>query len=266
MNNFLENIDLNNELSQIAEVANYLWQKNWAECNDGNISINVSKYFSPKDLIDIENGRYELKNHLPLLANNAFYLTGAGKKMRDVAKSPLDNGAIIVISQNGKSYDLISNENITPTSELISHLLIQNNFVCDKHNYRSVLHTHPTELIALSHCNSFTDETILNNTIWSMIPEARIVAKKGVGLVDYLVPGTIELAFATINKLCQYDLVIWQKHGALAIGESIADCFDLIDTVNKSAQIYLTARMANFTPIGLTENELDELEKSYLKG
>ena len=38
-------------------------------------------------------------------------------------------------------------------------------------------------------------------------------------------------------------MVFWEKHGILAVGEDLIECFDAIDTLSKSAQIYFSARM-----------------------
>ncbi len=255
---------LEDELSAIAEVAGYLWQKNWAECNGGNISVNLTNYIENKIFDFVDLNAIEIEQDIPALANNAIYITGAGKRMRDVAKSPLENGAIILISSDAKTYKIITNEQCKPSSELSSHLLIQEYFIKSGSAKRAILHTHPIELIALSHCCDLAEESRISKILCSMLPEAKIVAKCGVGFIDYILPGTNNLAIETLNKLKSYDIVIWQKHGAIAIGDSIIDCFDLIDTLNKSAQIYLTARNAGFEPIGLTDDELDEIEKKYL--
>ena len=70
---------------------------------------------------------------------------------------------------------------------------------------------------------------------------------------------TLDLARATIRRLEQHDVVFWEKHGILATGADIVDCFDVIDTLNKSAQIYLCAHQAGFEPEGMTRKQLDDL-------
>ena len=100
-----------------------------------------------------------------------------------------------------------------------------------------VLHTHPTELVALTHSRRFPRLDRITRTLWSMIPECRIIVPLGLGIVPYEIPGTLDLARATIRRLEQHDVVFWEKHGILATGADIVDCFDVIDTLNKSAQI-----------------------------
>jgi rhamnulose-1-phosphate aldolase len=43
----------------------------------------------------------------------------------------------------------------------------------------------------------------------------------------------------------------------------VIDCFDVIDTLNKSAQIYLCARQAGFEPEGMTTGQLEGLVPAF---
>jgi len=139
------------------------------------------------------------------------------------------------------------------------------------HNYlrdlgrdiKVVVHTHPTDLIGMTHYKPFLDSEKLTRTLWSMIPESRIIVPKGVGIVPYEIPGTLELALATIKQLEKHDVVFWEKHGILAVGEDIIECFDAIDTLSKSAQIYFHARMCGCEPEGMTDEQLDALVPAF---
>jgi rhamnulose-1-phosphate aldolase len=54
-------------------------------------------------------------------------------------------------------------------------------------------------------------------------------------------------------------VAVWQYHGCLAVGNDVIEAFDLIDTVNKAARIYLLCRAAGHRPDGLGPDELTEL-------
>ncbi len=255
---------ISDELNHIAEVAGFLWQRGWAEANGGNISVNLTHLMDriEMDLSEPEKTT-ELAEPLPGLANNLFYVTGAGQRMRDVAKSPLDFGALIRISKNGKQFQIASEKSVKPTSELPSHLSIHN-FLKAKGNHKSVvLHTHPTELIALTHCPPFDDAEKLSRILWSMIPETIVLAPRGLGIVPYILTGTTQLASETIRHLEKHDVVMWEKHGTLAVGDDIGHCFDLIDTLTKSAKIYLTAKTAGFEPQGLNDEQIKGLVEKF---
>lgn len=258
------NISLTAEIARIAEVAGYLWERGWAERNGGNISVNITSLMcqKEKELPPLASA-VTLKEPVKALAGDIFYVTGTGKRMRYVAKDPFANGSIIRISADGCSFEIIAEEAVPPTSELPSHLLMHNYLREQGRANRVVLHTHPTEIVGFTHCKPFLDAATLTRTMWSMIPECRIIIPKGIGIIPYEIPGTIELAHATIKELAKHDMVCWEKHGVLAVGEDIIECFDAIDTLNKSAQIYLVARTAGFEPEGMTDKQLDDLVPAF---
>ena len=116
MNSIIElNAGLKKQIDEIAEVAGYLWQRGWAERNGGNISVNVT------DLIPEEAKSFASLQHVKLpkafkiIANNYFYVTGTGKRMRYVATKPMENGAIIRLNEAGDAYDIIADQLVTPT-------------------------------------------------------------------------------------------------------------------------------------------------------
>ena len=260
----LFNREIQSELAKIAETAGFLWQRNWAEANGGNISVNLTRFADSKILeMPSQQSEVALAEEVQAIAGNIFYVTGTGKRMRDVARSPLEFGAIIRVTGDGKKYEIISEKAVKPTSELPSHLSIHNFLKTRNTGYNVVLHTHPTELIALTHCPPFLDSRYLSKMLWSMIPETRVLIPKGLGVVPYVLTGTAELAHATLKALEKYDVIMWEKHGCLAVGEDMLHCFDLIDTLSKSARIYLDARTAGFEPQGLSDEQLDELARAF---
>lgn len=252
------------EIGRIAEVAGYLWTKGWAERNGGNVSVNLTSLLSEEEKsLPALSASIPLQETMTSLGGHVFYVTGTGKRMRYVAQDPFANGAIIRISAEGASYEIIAEQAITPTSELPSHLMMHNYLLASGRDNRVVLHTHPTDIIGMTHCAPFKDSAKITRTLWSMIPECRMIVPKGVGIVPYETPGTIELARATIKQLEKHDVVFWEKHGILAVGNDLIECFDAIDTLSKSAQIYFSARMAGYEPEGMTDKELDDLVPAF---
>ena len=52
-------------------------------------------------------------------------------------------------------------------------------------NYKATVHTHPIELIAMSHNKKFMGKDVLSNLLWSMIPETKAFCPLGLGIVHY---------------------------------------------------------------------------------
>lgn len=251
---------LQREIDQIAEVAGYLWRNGWAERNGGNITVNIT------DLIDNKVRQMppisEVKHiglTLPYLKDKYFYCKGTGKRMRDLARWPMDNGSVIRILDDCESYVIIADSPVQPTSELPSHLEVHNRIIESGSNYKATVHTHPIELVAMSHNKKFLGKDVLTHLLWSMIPETKAFCPLGLGIVPYHISGSTELAEATLKELEDYDVVLWEKHGVFAKGRDVMDAFDQIDVLSKSAKIYVSARNMGFEPDGMTDAQMQEL-------
>ena len=256
--------ELERQINEIAEVAGYLWQKGWAERNGGNITVNVT------DEIDDEirslpaiSDSIPIGRTLPHLKGYYFYCKGTNLRMRDLARHPMENGSIIRISDDCSNYVIIADKPIKPTSELASHLSMHNYLIGKGSDYKAALHTHPIDLIAMTHHPAFLKKDVLTNLLWSMIPETLAFCPLGLGIVPYALPGSFELADATIRELEEYDVVMWEKHGVCAVGKNIMEVFDEIDTLSKSAQIYLNAKSMGFEPEGLTIEQMRAMKKAF---
>ena len=114
-------------IDQIAEVTGYLWQKGWAERNGGNITVNVTEFMDDecKAMPAIAPVK-QIGMTLPYLKGKYFYCKGTGKRMRDLARWPMQNGSIVRICDDCASYEIIADEPVIPTSELPTHLALQN--------------------------------------------------------------------------------------------------------------------------------------------
>lgn len=233
------------EVEKVAEVAGYLWQKGWAERNGGNITVNVTAYIDGEmRAMPALAGPEPLGRTLPHLAGCWFYCKGTGRRMRDLARDPMANGSIIRISADGVSYEIVADAPIAPTSELPSHLAVHDYLLAQGSSCRAVLHTHPTELVALSHIPKWLEKDAATQMLWSMIPETRLFCPRGLGIVPYFEPASQALADATIRTLDEgHDVVLWEKHGVLAVDTDIIEAFDQVDVLNKAAQIYLLSRL-----------------------
>jgi rhamnulose-1-phosphate aldolase len=256
--------ELEKRIGEAAEVAGYLWQKGWAERNGGNITLNITGLVDDaiKSLPAISNS-IPIGRTLPQLKGCYFYCKGTNLRMRDLARHPMENGSIIRILDDCGNYEIIADKPVKPTSELASHLSIHNYLIGKGSNYKAVLHTHPTDLVAMTHNPAFLKKDVLSYLLWSMIPETRAFCPRGLGIVPYALPSSFELADATIKELDEYDVVMWEKHGVTSVSENIMEAFDMVDTLSKSAQIYIAAKSMGFEPQGMTREQMDEMKTAF---
>ena len=165
---------------QVAEVAGYLWEKGWAERNGGNITVNVTEYVDDEiRKMPAISDVIQIGTTLPNIKGCYFYCKGTGKRMRDLARKPMANGSIIRILDDCASYVIIADEAVMPTSELPSHLSMHDYLIGSGSKYKASLHTHPIELVAMSHNPAMLEKDVMGKILWSMIPETLAFAPLG---------------------------------------------------------------------------------------
>ena len=228
------------EVENVAEVAGYLWQKGWAERNGGNITVNVTEHVDDEiRRMPAIGDRVELGCVLPNLEGCYFFCKGTNKRMRDLARRPMENGSFIRIVDGGDAYEIIADALVKPTSELPSHLAMHNYLLGKGLDYKAALHTHPIELVAMSHTSKFLEKDVLTDLLWSMIPETKAFCPRGLGIV------------------------LWEKHGVCAVGCDIMEAFDQVDVLSKSAQIYINAKCMGYEPDGMSKEQMREMTLAF---
>jgi len=269
--NIFENKKIRNVVGEIADTALILWQRGWAERNAGNISVNITSlvsdqeqaFFNKAGSKSIGNKKY-LK---PGIKGQVFLLTCAGTRMREIAKSPEEYLCLIKITGQGIIRYLVNhgtNQNRRlPTSELPTHLAIHRMLLSERPEFKAIIHTHALEMIALTQIKEYKSEKKLNRLLWGMHPETMSFVPEGIGYIPYTLPGTREIATASVNGLKKHNVIVWEKHGILAIGKSVTEAFDLIDIMAKSARIFFTCHNAGFEPEGLTPSQLKTIKQYY---
>ena len=250
---------------QVAEAAGYLWEKGWAERNGGNITVNITEHVDEQmKLLPAISEPKPIGTTLPQLKGCWFYCKGTQKRMRDLARDPMANGSIIRILDDCAHYEIVADEPVMPTSELPSHLSVHNYLLAKGSPYRASLHTHPIELVAMTHCRKFMEKDVATRLLWSMIPETKAFCPKGLGMVPYLMPSGVELAEATIKAIDDdYDVVMWEKHGVFAVDTDIMSAFDQVDVLNKAALIYIASKNMGFEPEGMSDAQMKELSDTF---
>ncbi len=116
----------------------------------------------------------------------------------------------------------------------------------------------------MSHNRRFLEKDVLTRLLWSMIPETKAFAPRGLGIVPYMMPSSADLADATIKAIDDnYDVVMWEKHGVFAVDTDIMSAFDQVDVLNKSANIYMCAKSMGFEPDGMSDEQMAAITKAF---
>ena len=263
-NDIFQKKELKPVFTQVGTIARYLWDRGWAERNAGNFSINVTGFFSDRELDHLSSYPFfPLSKQYPGLVRTLFLLSGTGTRMRDVVENPTEHICFVYISDSGSAYHIISenqgNTAVKPSSELATHLAIQQQLLQKKSTEKVVLHAHVTELIALTQLSPFTTEAAVNSLLWGMHPETLLFLPDGVGYIPYILPGTENIAMATVRGFEKHKVVLWEKHGCMAVGKSLSEAFDNLDILAKSARIYFQCKSTGMEPEGLSNSQLKEI-------
>ncbi len=263
-NDIFQKKELKPVFTQVGTIARYLWDRGWAERNAGNFSINVTGFFSDRELDHLSSYPFfPLSKQYPGLVRTLFLLSGTGTRMRDVVENPTEHICFVYISDSGSAYHIISenqgNTAVKPSSELATHLAIQQQLLQKKSTEKVVLHAHITELIALTQLSPFTTEAAVNSLLWGMHPETLLFLPDGVGYIPYILPGTENIAMATVRGFEKHKVVLWEKHGCMAVGKSLSEAFDNLDILAKSARIYFQCKSTGMEPEGLSNSQLKEI-------
>lgn len=255
-------IEVQKQLEQISTVAGYLWQREWAERNAGNISMNLTSFFNKEDLKGVREER--LFDFPKGAAGFVLFITGTGCYLRDLVDSIENVSCILLINDDATGYSIVwggKRENFGPTCELISHSSIHLfNSIHSPENL-AVVHTHPLELICMSHHELFDDEEELNRQIWMMCPEVKVFVPKGIHCTPYALSSTAALADVTIEAFKTRNISLWEKHGATATAPDVMKAWDFLDVANKGAKMLMMCWASGFKPAGLSNEQLTELEQ-----
>ncbi len=217
------------------------WRQGWHERNGGNCTYRIKKE-------DVESIREDLRfdaqwkdigTSVPKLAGEFFLVTGSGKYFRNVILDPEDGIAVIEIDGKGERYRICWGlvNGGRPTSELPSHLMNHEvKMQAAGGAHRVIYHAHPANIIALTFVLPLEDQ-VFTRELWESMTECPVVFSKGVGVIEWMVPGGREIAVRSSELMKEYDVIVWAHHGLFCSGTDFDETFGLMHTVEKSAEI-----------------------------
>ena len=118
-----------------------------------------------------------------------------------------------------------------PSSEWRMHVAIYS----ARDDVSAIVHAHPVEVVAAA-------EKADLNELFPYLSEARAYLNC-VGYADYAEPGTWELANAVAEAVKRCDAVVMRRHGAVAVGRSLAEAFNRLEVLVDLARLYAALRV-----------------------
>ena len=238
-----------------------MYRLGWDERNGGNVSYlldekEVAEYLDLNHAIRTIPTGFDAK---PLIGK-IFIVTGTGKYFKNVESDPETNLGIVRIGKDGTTAELLwgYKDGGRFTSEFPAHMMSHMARLAVDPQHRIVMHTHPTYTIAMNAVCPL-DEKDFTKRLWKSNTEAVVVFPDGVGVLPCMICGTNEIGEATAAKMKDFRLVVWTNHGIYGTGKTMDEAFGLIETVEKTAQIYMLT-------LGHVVNEIpDEVIKGLAK-
>jgi len=249
------------ELEELQRVAYWLAHMGWSEANAGNISVRLTDI--PADIAQQEGGpSIQMPIAFPELSGHHFLVTGTGKRMRDAIHDLEGNIGLIRILSGGEAYTCVWGVSKV-TSEFPAHSAVHQMLLAERPDHKAIVHAHPPGLVALTHLAQFGDAEALGDLLSRMHTEIGYFLFKQLAYLPYMVPGSIELGRATAEVLRTCKATLWDKHGVVAIGETMSQALDWIEILEKAAQIYWLVTDSGQQPVGLTDQQIEAMLKAH---
>ncbi len=248
------------------------WQLGFHERNGGNASYRLT----PEDVTAADSFFYtnpsswmSLPLETPEMADQFLLVTAAGCHFKNIKGAPATNVGIVQLDELGAAWRTVwgFRDGGRPTSELGAHVAAQGmRKLATNGECHVVYHAHPASLVALTTLLP-ADSKALSTVLWRSLTESAIAFPEGVGALPWMVPGSQELAEATAEQLSTYPACAWQLHGVLATGASPDLALGLVHSIEKAAEVYLSARSAaggrTEALATLSDDDLRAIAKAY---
>ena len=241
-----------------------LYRLGWDERNGGNLSYllydeDIDGYLDTGNVIR----EIPMSFDASAIKGKIFLVTGTGKYFKNVQYDPAENLGIIRISDKGNVAELLwgFTDGGKFTSELPAHLMSHMVRLEIDPAHRVVMHTHPTNTIAMSLVHDISPRAF-TRTLWQMQTESIVVFPEGVAVLPWMVCGTNDIGVATAEQLRRQRLCVWTAHGIYGTGRTLDEAFGLIETVEKAAQLYMLSAGLGIKN-GITDDELRALAATF---
>ena len=249
---------------EMIRTATNMYAHGWDERNGGNISLlldesEVGGYLDTETVLRVIPTGFKA----PELDGRYFLVTGTGKYFKNIQYAPEINLGLLRLTDGGESAELLWGfaDGSRFTSEFPAHMMSHVARLSVDPDNRVVMHCHPANLLAMTYVHSL-NEREFTRTLWQMCTECIVVFPDGVNVLPWMLCGTNKIGEATANKMETARLVVWSQHGIYGAGKNLDETFGLIETAEKSAEIYM--KIAHLPWLNtITDEEMHLLEQRF---
>ncbi|AEE47131.1 Rhamnulose-1-phosphate aldolase [Cellulomonas fimi ATCC 484] len=259
--------ELDELLTAMGSAGHRICEIDASEAGAGNISVYVGWDVEVRRRFPIAE-TIELPAPAPALAGRTILVTGSGRRLRQIHEDPEANIGAVVVHDNGTTATLYTSprrlfERLT--SEFNSHLAVHQDQVARRGvEFQAVVHAQPMNLTYLSHIPSYRDTEAMNRRILRWEPESIVSLSAGVGVLEFMIPGSAELMAANVEGLREFEIVLWSKHGVMARSDvSVTRAVDRIEYAETGAKYEYMDLVAGCRAQGLTQDEITAVAQEF---
>lgn len=254
-------------LANIGEAGRRICDIDASEAGAGNISICVDKLPRVRSVFPISE-RIELPLPAPRLAGRTLLVTGSGRRLRQIIDNPLAAIAAVIVEDDGIHAEMLTSPQrqfAKLTSEFNSHLAVHDDQVGTRNlPFHAVVHAQPPHLTYLSHVPAYRDTEAMNRRILRWEPESIVALPDGIGVLEFMVPGSAELMAANVAGLREFEIVLWSKHGVMARSDvSVTRAVDRIEYAETGAKYEHMNLTAGGVAEGLSWDEVRAVADAF---
>ncbi|HEX9243209.1 MAG TPA: class II aldolase/adducin family protein [Anaeromyxobacter sp.] len=178
--------------------------------------VEVGRRLHARDLVGAAEGNLSVR-----LGPDRFLVTGSG-----VSKGHLTAADLVVVDGRG--------ERVQGTRRASTELRMHLAAYAARPDVAAIVHAHPITAVALTVAGAPPPS--------DLVPEAAVTLGP-VALAPFATPGTDEVPASLAPFLARHDVILLERHGAIAFGRSLAEAFERMETLERVARIAAAARL-----------------------
>ncbi|MEO0084860.1 MAG: class II aldolase/adducin family protein [candidate division WOR-3 bacterium] len=123
-----------------------------------------------------------------------------------------------------------------PSSEYLMHIMIYK----ARPEINAIIHAHPVFATAIA---STPIGKISKDQLFHLSEFQPLVGK--VAMIDYLPPGSKELAQAVATEMTQANVVIMARHGVVVANKNLTEAFFCLERIELAAKLFILTQLIN---------------------
>ncbi|WP_456789839.1 class II aldolase/adducin family protein [Cellulomonas sp. P5_C5] len=258
---------LNELLTSMGSAGARICEIDASEAGAGNLSIYVGWDLEVRRRFPVAE-QIALPAPAPALVGRTILVTGSGRRLRQIQEDPEANIGVVLVHEDGLTATLYTSprrlfERLT--SEFNSHLAVHQDQVARRGvDFQAVVHAQPMNLTYLSHIPAYRDTAAMNARILRWEPESIVSLSAGIGVLEFMIPGSTELMAANVEGLREFEIVLWSKHGVMARSDlSITRAVDRVEYAETGARYEYMDLVAGSRAEGLTSEQIGSVAREF---